>query len=231
MAKIYGLFGAMTGKLADTVMAVRSGEQFARKYQPMVHNPNTSAQVAQRAKMKAMSQLSSVMGPVIAIPKRGTVSARNMFTKVNFKNVTYTSNSASVDLTKVTLTNSIVALPDIQVPESNIPQLSVPAPDLSRVVYIIMGRNSDGTMRIIANEVVSTPGTTYQFPMSNAVSPNADRVLYAYGVRDNTDEARVKFGDLSVLSAQYIATLVASRQLTENDVTLTETKSVLFPRT
>ena len=113
MAKIYGLFGSMTGKVADVVMSVRNGEQIARKYQPIVTNPNTPAQVEARAKLKLMSQLSAVMASVIAIPRKGNVSSRNGFVKKNYQSLTYASQQADIALANVQLTDSVVAMPSI----------------------------------------------------------------------------------------------------------------------
>lgn len=134
----------MTGKLADVVMAVRNGEQVARKYQPIVFNPSTPAQVAQRAKMKLMSQLSAVMGDVIAIPRSGNVSSRNLFTKKNFALTRYSSaeNQAEIELADVQLTAGVLPMPQVysMVVGDNaitvqMPVGMVPA-DINKVVYL-----------------------------------------------------------------------------------------------
>lgn len=235
MAKIYGLFGSLTGKLADTVMAVRNGVQIARKYQPVVFNPSTAAQVAQRAKMKLMSQLSAVAAPVIAIPRRGSVSARNLFTKKNFGAATFSDNTASIVLSEIQLTDSVVAFPaiagtrsaeDISVYISNAEAQG--HIDVDRVVYAMFAKNADGTARYVASTVVeATPGSNAFVGELPLVAQEV--VVLAYGVRDNNENARVVFGELNVPSAQDIAKIVTSRTLTETDITLTETKGVTIP--
>lgn len=230
MAKIYGLFGAITGKLADTVMAVRNGEQLARKYQPIVSNPSTPAQVAQRAKLKLLSQLSAVMSPVIAIPRKGSVSSRNLFTKVNFPLTNFSTNTASIDLDQIQLTSSVVALPNLFVSrsaESFVAALVVdsdaPAPDFSRIVYCLFEKQSDDKLRFITSVVVSEPGTGNGF---RATLPliEGEAVLLVYGVRDNTEAARVAFGNMQAPTAVEIASLITTRTLRETDVTLSETR-------
>lgn len=221
----------MTGKLADTVMAVRNGEQLARKYQPVVYNPSTSAQVAQRAKMKLMSQLSAVMAPVIAIPKNGSVSSRNLFTKKNFRLATFSEDTASATLGGIQLTNSVVSFPSIfasraaQSISVNL-RITEAAGDIvyDRVVYCMFAKQSDNSLRYIASRVVSDPGDNGVYSAELPLVSD-EVIIYAYGVRDNTEAARTYFGNLETVTAETVAKLTVNRTLTETDITLTETRS------
>lgn len=220
----------MTGKLADTVMSVRNGEQLARKYQPIVFNPSTAAQVAQRAKLKLLSQLSAVMAPVIAIRREGPISARNLFTKVNFPKTTFAADTAEIDLPNVSLTNGIVGFIEPTTSEAaggTGVKLSgsISSSTIDRVVYVLFEKMADKSLRLIGSAVASDAGEGNTWPAVIAGGVN-NGVLYAYGVRDNTDAARVAFGDMEAPTAQSIANLVASRTLTESDVTLTVTKGI-----
>lgn len=231
MAKIYGLQGVMTGKLANTVMAVRNGEQIARKYQPVVFNPSTEAQVAARAKLKLMSQLSAVMAPVIAIPRRGPVSSRNIFTKINYAAATYENSEADIELSAVKLTDSVVSLPALLVDATGanvVVKLAAASPSLSRVIYVIFVKQSDNTLRLLNSSVNSDPGAANDFPTEFSSTTGQKYVIYAYGVRDNTAAARAKFGDLTVPTAESVAKIITTRQLTEADITLTETRYTLL---
>lgn len=233
MAKIYGLFGSMTGKLADTVLSVRNGVQIARKYQPVVYNPSTAAQVAQRAKLKALSQLSAVMAPVIAMPKQGSVSGRNLFTKVNFPAVSFSDNTASINLTGIKLTRGVVSLPSPVASFSprmiNVSLEDSPALDVNRVVYVAFMKGDDNSLRLAGSTVVNVAGAdnTYEgvIPVRYTTS---NYVIYAYGIRDNNENARTTFGNLTVADAALIATLIVTRTLTETDVTLSETRAILL---
>lgn len=223
----------MTGKLADTVMSVRNGEQIARKYQPVVFNPSTPAQVANRAKLKALSQLSAVMAPVIAMPKQGSVSSRNLFTKVNFPAVTYSSDQASVALTSVKLTQSALSLPETEVTfgtsEINVSLRPSSFLDVDRVVYVAFRKMDDNALRLAGSVSVSTAGEVNNYAGTISVdSVEVPYVVYAYGIRDNSENARITFGNISVPTAEMIAQLIVSRNLTEKDISLTETRSALI---
>lgn len=231
MSKIYGLFGAMTGKVADVVMSVRNGEQIVRKYQPVVSNPSTPAQVASRAKLKLMSQLSAVFAPYIAIRRDGSKSVRNMFVKENYKFATYADNTAEAALTSIHLTKSVVGLPAISATRSGSEvsvALSTAAQGINRVVYVAVFRQTDGTLRAAGSAVATEGGSTDTFPITIDVLTQAPLpvVVYAYGVRDNTEAARVTFADMTV-DAENVANLITTRTLTEADVTLTETSAVV----
>ena len=220
----------MTGKLADTVMSVRNGEQLARKYQPIVNNPSTPAQIAQRAKMKLLSQLSAVMAPVIAIPRQGSVSSRNLFTKKNFGIVTYANNEAEITLNSVQLTSSVVAFPAISAirGETAISAFINDAQDLgninvNRVVYCMFAKQPDNKLRFVDSRVATTAGNG-GWEVDDLPLVANEVVILAYGVRDNTEAARVTFGNLEAIAAEQVAQLVTSRTLTEADVTLSETR-------
>ena len=236
MAKIHGLFGAMTGKVADAVMVIRNGEQIVRKYQPKVSNPCTPGQIASRAKMKLMSQLSAVMAPVIAMPRAGAVSTRNQFVKENYKASTYNENKADIQLTDIKLTKSVVSLPSVVASLSGndvTARLSGSTDlDVSRVVYTLFLKQPDNTLRYAGSKVVTDAGDNNSYPATfTGLFTNSNGVVYAYGVRDNTESARVAFGNMQANSAETVAKLIVSRSVTETDVTLTETQAAAYSPT
>lgn len=233
MAKIFGLQGAMTGKLGNSVMAIRNGEQIVRQYQPVVANPSTELQVAARAKMKLMSQLSAVMGPFIAIPRVKTASPRNRFVSINYPLVTYSNNAADINLGSVKITKSVLGIPSIIVArgEDNKinPRLNGDLAGVSRVVFVAFEKNASNELRYLGSAVstdVDPDAGVYK-----AVLPvsTAEVVVYAYGVRDNSETARVVFGNMQSPTAEQIAKLVVSRTLLETDVTLTDTAYGYIP--
>ena len=220
----------MTGKLADVVMTVRNGNQIVRKYQPIVANPSTALQVASRAKLKALSQLTAVMAPVIAMPRSGMVSARNKFVKKNYALSSFANDTASINLLGVQLTDSVVSLPNIGATrtETGITAYlttiaTIGSVDVNRIVYAMFLRQADNTLRYVGSAVGanSDDGFAAYLPL---VSGSV--IIYAYGVRDNNENARAIFGNLTVDPATTTATLVVNRTLTEADITLTETRSL-----
>lgn len=220
-----------SGKLAGSVFAVRYGEVIERAYNPIVSNPKSPAQVESRAKLKLLSQMAAVMAPFIAIKRVGSVSSRNFFTKFNYAAVSYADDAVDVNLSNIKLTSGVVSLPSVVVTresENLAVSLSGAAIGINRVVYIGFIRDEDGTLRALSSVVVSTPGESNSFPGTLYGSPLANRevFVYAYGVRDNTENASVKFGNMSILTAEAVAKLIVSTTLTEKDVTLTETRFV-----
>lgn len=218
----------MKGKVADVVMSVRNGNQIVRKYQPMVYNPSTPGQVAARAKLKLLSQLSASMAAIIAMPKMGLVSPRNQFTKVNYSAASYNEASdpqtASIALADVKITKSSVFLPALSVSASGTEgtaSLANTEEDLDKVVYCYFAVLPNQSLRLARTSVVSTGGNfTDTFPTTVGYK----YAIYAYGIRINSEAARARFENLGVNDATRIASLIASRVITESDITLTETR-------
>ena len=240
MAKIYGLFGAMTGKVSDVVMSVRNGEQIVRKYQPIVGNPNSEAQVEARAKLKLMSQLSAVVAPVICIPRQGAVSSRNLFVKKNYQLTSFQNNQAEVQLPMVQLTNSAVAFPAVvaargenaiaayvsnprigQTPESG-------ALGVDRVVFCLVSKAADGKLRLAESKLVNSATPLGVWETEFAPTSN-ECVIYAYGIRFNTEAVRVVFGSLTATTGEAFAKILTTRTTLFDDVTVTETTALQLP--
>lgn len=218
----------MTGKLADSVMTVRNGVQIARKYQPVVNNPQTPAQLAARAKMKLLSQLSAAVAPVIAMPKQGPVSSRNLFTKKNYEFTQYDGSQAVIPMADILLTNSTAGLPGFTVERSVTDGMEVKLEfDASkawdRMVYVVLSKTSSQQIIPAGVSVVSEAGSDGRF---TATMPNVsgDIAVLAYGVRLRSSAARVVFGNLIAPTAFDYAAVIVSRQLTENDMVLSETR-------
>lgn len=212
-------------------MVVRNGTQIVRKYQPVVHNPNTVKQVAARARLKLMSQLASVMAPVLAIPRQGTVSQRNRFVSLNYGASSVNDGIAEINLVDVKLTKSVVSFPGLVVSrsEGNITvQTSAGMGGLSRVIYALFTKEEDNTLRLRETAVVSEPGVGLVWAYTTTAR-NVPYVVYGYGIRDNTETARTTFGNMQVIQAEEVAKLIATRVLTEDDVTVTETKAAESP--
>lgn len=232
MAKYYNN-QKKTGKVAGSVFSIRYGETIERAYNPVVANPNTPGQVSARARLKLLSQLSAVLGPYIAIPREGAVSARNLFTRKNYRLTSYNNDEAEITLTDIQLTKSVVALPSIVAnrSEGGINVLVSGGQylgdlDVDRVVYVMLAKGADNRLRAVTSLVVNEAGVNNTY--SGVLPATTSEVLVlAYGVRDNTEAARVVFGDMLVMSAEDIAKIIVTRQLLDIDVTLTETKGVI----
>lgn len=230
MAKFYGNI-VKTGRLGGSVFAIRNGVTIERQYQPKVNNPKSEAQVESRAKLKLMAQLSEIVSPVIAIQSEGLVSSRNLFVKRNYALAGYEDSTATIQLEKIQLTNSVIALPAVVATASGGAGGSIAvnisgniSNEVTRMIYVYLLRNSDGLLRLRSTIMVSTPGTNGTFAGTIDAGVSADGgVVLAYGVKTLTETARVKFEDLAVDTPEQIAKLVATRVLTDKDVSMTET--------
>lgn len=113
--KLQGFVGKGTGKLGASVWVVRKGEQIVREYTNKVTNPNTAAQVGQRAKFKLLTQLGAVVagnGLLFRNLKAGE-SMRNAFMRANMGAVTLdpTGDVALLNVLKVELTDGSTTAP------------------------------------------------------------------------------------------------------------------------
>lgn len=229
MAIQQSLFGKINGKIGGVVFSTSGGIQITREYNPNVANPNTQAQVNQRARMKLMSQLSATLAPVITMQKMGLASARNQFTKRNF-GYSYVSNGeAQVSYENLQLTQGNAALPRIIYDTSgDYPVLHLEQSadaSVNRVVYIIYRKTSEGKLQLVQSFVQTVSGTdnTFRYPLPNDW-PTDNYVFYAYGMKDMNAKATAQYGELNVTTANDLATLVATRKISMTDYQFTQTR-------
>lgn len=102
-----------TGRVGGSVFQINHGVTVEKQYQPIVNNPSTNLQVAQRAKMKLMSQLSAIFADELApFGRQGLMSPRNLFVKDMFNRnaVTYANGQAVVNPANIQLTPGVVEM-------------------------------------------------------------------------------------------------------------------------
>lgn len=225
--KLSSILGQGRGKLGAAVFSSTNGQQVVRQYQPNVKNPNTVAQTMQRARFKLMTQIASSMAPVIAFPKSGAVSSRNMFVKKNMPLVIGTENGAQVVYENLQLTSGTRALPGIHVAREGgkmkIKLLQAPTGKISRVAYCAFSKDSEGQLSLEYSIIASTPGEQGTFDVETKDISN-DVVFYAYGMIDTNSSATAAFENYHVDSATDLAKLIATRKLSLSDFSLTKTR-------
>lgn len=229
MAIQQSLFGKINGKIGGVVFSTSGGIQISREYNPNVANPNTQAQVNQRARMKLMSQLSAVMAPVITMQKIGLVSARNQFTKRNFGYSYVSEGNAQVSYENIQLTQGNAALPSIvaQVDSGRYTLSLAQSADASitRVVWIIYRKTSEGKLQLVRSFIQQNAGEAGTFTWNVPADVAVDNyVFYAYGMKDMNAKATAQYGDLNVTTANDLATLVANRTISLTDYQFTQTR-------
>lgn len=228
MAKLTGINGKATGKKGSGVYAVSCGVQIWREYNPSVKNPNTTAQVNQRSKLAMLSGLAAAMAPVLAIPRQGLKSSRNLFIKKNNEYASAVGGTAQISYENLQITNGATSLPAVSITRvadtSVTAKLAASAPiDVTRVVYCIFRKTSEEKLELVTSAVQNTAGENRDFEL---VLPffAGELVVYAYGMKDLSANATAKYGSYHVANGVDVANLIATRKLTAADVTLTETR-------
>lgn len=230
--KLHGIGGVGTGKLGSMVYSVRNGQQIVRQYNPIVANPSTAAQVEARSKMKLMSQLAAIVAPVIAINAEGLKSKRNLFISRNYSLAGYEEETAQIDMAGVQLTKSNTAFPDFEVDRSNGTSIAVHLSEdatnlFDRVIYCAVISQSDGSLRLWDDVLVTEAGAGGLFPAVLPYTPNAIAV-YGYGIRANNDDAKAAYANLKSGDAGKLAEILTSRNATLAAITISETKGCVL---
>ena len=230
--KLHGITGTGSGKLGSSVFSVTAGEQVVRQYQPVVTNPSTENQVNNRARLKLLSQLSAVMADVIAIPRAGALSPRNIFVSDNYPITTAENGAATIDLAKIALTKGGMQIPAVVAERDGDTGINVALAAkadqlVARVIYIAFYRNNVGELQLLDSAVVETAGAEGLFPY---VFPyvSQDVIVYAYGIFDKNSKATAKFGNYGVETGTQVASLIADRKVSESDYLITKTQGVVL---
>lgn len=245
MGKVTSLYGKTTGKIGSIVFATSGGETIAREYNPHVSNPNTQAQVNQRARMKLMSQLSAALSPVIAMTKEGLTSKRNKFVKKNFASSYALNGVAQISYENVQITEGSVGLPQVAVSASLADfggpaayLATAPGTTISRVIYCVFSKSQENRLEFLFSKIITqrtTEGVSdayflcslSELPVTSLEGEwtfDGEYVIYAYGMSDTSERATARYGNLNVQSASDIATLVANRTISFEDYQFTQTR-------
>ena len=225
--KLNGLLGTGSGKLGTSVFTTVKGVQIVRQHQPVVTNPSTNLQVTQRSRFKLVSQLAASMADVIAIPRIGLTSSRNLFIKKNMPAVIGDAEGAKVSYEKLQLTNGTATLPDIVATRSSgnltLKLASNASGIVNRVIYCIFTKDSLGQLMLNNSAIVSVAGEDGSFKMQ-ITDIAGDLAIYAYGMKDTSASASATFGNYKVTNASDIATLVSNRSISSKDFIFTKTR-------
>ena len=225
--KLNGLLGTGSGKLGTSVFTTVKGVQIVRQHQPTVTNPSTNLQVTQRSRFKLVSQLAASMADVIAMPRMGLTSSRNLFIKKNMPAILGDVEGAQVSYEDLQLTNGTVALPAIKAARASgnlTLNLAIKANEMvNRIIYCIFTKNQDGQLMLNTSRIVSDPGLDNNFQLEIGDIPG-DLAIYAYGMKDTSAAASATFGNYKVTNASDVATLVSNRSISAKDFIFTKTR-------
>lgn len=225
--KLYGLFGKGSGKLGSSVFAISSGEQIVREYNPVVENPNTPAQVEQRAKFKLLSQLAASLASIIVIPKQGLVSSRNRFIGLNMPAVTYANDTASVELAKLTITGGARPLGGINFVMDGAQGVAVNVTvdvetSINAVVYVFVRRSNENGLIVVKSVVKEREEGNPTFSARAQFDPT-NCVVFAYGIVGDLEGALANYGNYEAPTAEVIAKIISERSTISSNIAFTKT--------
>ena len=221
------------GKLGNIVCSTVAGETIARDYNPEVANPNTETQVEQRAKFKLMSQLSSVMAPVIAIPKEKSQSSRNLFVRKNMGATVFDGTQAAINLNRVQLTNGNTNIDTFGCDRTSHEHCScgyygMPLVGMQGMVYCIFTKDAAGNLSLFDSAVV-TENTEDGEWRAELKYTDAEIVLYAYALIGDGDKAKAAFGNMEAKTAESLAKLIVSSSVAASTIKTSKTKAFTMP--
>lgn len=221
------------GKLGNIVCSTVAGETIARDYNPEVANPNTEGQVDQRARFKLMSQMSSIMAPVIAIPKQKSQSSRNLFVKKNIGTTVYDGVQAAINLNKVQLTNGVSNINIIGCDRSSHETCSCyynghTLVGMVGMVYCIFEKDDAGNLSLLDSAVVTENTQDGDWGAELKYSAK-EIVVYGYALLGDSDKAKAAFGNLDAPTAESVAKLIVSSSVAASTIKTTQTKGFTMP--
>lgn len=227
--KLFGLSGYATGKKGDSIFTIKHGVQIVRQYNPSPANPNTPGQVASRARMKLIALVGKQMKDMIAIQREGLKSGYNEFVSKNYDLTSYANQEAQIALQDVQLTKGGLSLPSFTAERSgdtiSVELVSGVVGNIDKVVYSILSCPSNQELIPAGSVVARAAGADGTFP---ATLPNVegDICIYAYGIKENSELARVKFSNLGVDPGLTVAKIIATNQLSVTDYESTNTRGL-----
>lgn len=227
MAKMSGITGKLQGKYGNAVFRVRRGTQVMAQYNPVVENPNTNKQIAARARWKLVAQLAAIYAQIIAIPREGSRTPRNLFTKINYKLTSFVDEVAQIVLPNVQLTKSSRSMGKFLVSRSNGQAITCAlqvGETFSRVVWVVVAKNANQKLRVFATAVVDnpTPGEPNTFAANLPFTSEAV-VVYGYAMTDRNSAATAAYNDLEAPTAENIAALLVQTASGMDDFIVTKT--------
>lgn len=135
---------------------------------------------------------------------------------------------AQITYENVQLTNGNLALPTLEAVRAQGSGITVNLAEdasraVNRVVYILYRKNSEQRLQFVSSVIAEGAGTDGTFRATLPYT-EGDIVLYAYGMRDTSESASAKYGNMQVANAVDVARLTAFRNISTEDFQFTETR-------
>lgn len=226
--KLFSHNGKGTGKLGGSVYVINHGVQIEREYNGVISNPSTAPQVSQRSRFKLASQVSAALAPVIAIPRKGIQSPRNLFVKRNIGYFYGGPDGAQVTYENLQITQGCIGLPGFRAARELEGKITLSMQDsvlasCDHVIYSMFKKTSEDQLQLMNSVVVPIDNTNAEAIIDiDDVAGNL--VFYAYGIRLKNSRARATYGNYQVQTGVDFAKLIANRTIEMSDVQFTQTR-------
>lgn len=226
--KLNSANGKGSGKCGDAIYQIVGGVQIKRSYRASIANPSTEGQVRQRSKIKLAAQLGASLAPVIAIPAKGLQTYRNRFAKRNMELIEVVDGVASVNVERLQLTEGTFGIPDVLAWRSDLYGLRCElAGSASGAIdfafYIVIKKTEDDKLMVVDTMQVNDAGRDGRF---QAKFPyyGGEIIIFVYGVKIRTIQARARYADFRINSAEDMASLVLSKRIKALDYRFSYTR-------
>jgi hypothetical protein len=238
MAIMQGITGKLSGKMGSAVFRVRNGAQVVAQYNPIVKNPDTTAQQGSRAAFKLLSQLGAVLSPgfgTMGVAKRAgksQPSKRNIFFQLNYPSVVVDTQGdvaerATIPMENVKLTSSTRYLGVISSDASTISvtlfETSIKTVRFVDIDYVMNGSIKQPVLVGVSDVAVVEGQASYR-----ARGTSKGTVL-AYGLIPGEGESDSSLGNLfTPSSSDYVGAVEVSRMINDGEITTTATLGINY---
>lgn len=230
--KLNGFVGKGSGKLGASVFTVRKGVQVVREYTDKVSNPNTTAQVGQRAKFKLLTQLAAVVAGAGMFFRnlRPGESMRNAFMRANMGAVELSpvGSVALLDFSQVALTDGSTTAPSAEFNTSTgvltVDVSSSAMADIMGIGYAVITMPELG--RVIGYSARAEKVAAATSITANILAPAqlmSRTSVLVWGYRFANDAARAKYEELAATESDTEVALEFDRMLRNGLIEPTQT--------
>lgn len=234
MAKVNPTLGKMVGKIGGIVYSVSKGLQVMREKPISVANPQTAAQVAQRSKMKLITQLAAQVSGSIFYPGNGPVSGRNQFVAANLKQAYYSGDKAAIILDNVQLAEGNAGIPALHVARSINQKLQITfteevASDIVGIYFCVYKKTDEGRLALYGQKLVREKDDRYGF-MAEFPTTTDELVVWAVGIKATSSSSKAAYYNFSVSNGVDAASLLSDIMSSTSGLIYSATRGVTLYR-
>lgn len=229
----HGPLSRAKGKLGGVVYQQYEGMQISREYQPVVKNPQTSKQTANRAKFKLASQLVAQFSntfnarlaklSIYTRIRRG--SAINAIYKIVDTSSETSPEAAMNDVIAALNAKSVSGIAGPTFGSGTGSTKTITAPDGDTVVYTVVQYDIDGSPVSIEQNKYESDGTSKSIDVLTAEGATS-AVAMAVSLRALTEEGRATISNIQSDDSSWIVSI--SRGIAAGDIEVSNLTGARF---